>query len=330
MIVAGLLAIGALVCTVVYLASPREPSYEGKTLSEWIAPFCRQTATGLDEPAGPQHFQELEPVRNAVRQIGTNAVPFLIGQLNHRESALHREVRQVLEKQSYFALRLTDPNVSKIRAIRALAILRTDARPAMQSLTAQLTNAAVSLHAVYALSGIGAEGMQVLVGQYTNVPRPVRIQIAVSIVSPESIYRGENATNQQMNQIPRDVWIEGNCLIAQDGTSPFRTLAIERLGMFGSLASNAVPVLMRILNEEQNSSTIQPAILAPRTFHPILAPRMLHPTIRALGEIRCQPEVVVPALINLLSDPNASTRLDAATALRAFGYDAQRQPSRFE
>src|SRR5690349_9166401 len=99
-IVAGLLvlAIVALVCTVAYLTSPREPTYEGKTLSEWIAPFCMQTAKGLDAPGGPQHFEELQPVRRAVKEMGTNAVPFLIARLNHRESALYREVRQFLEK----------------------------------------------------------------------------------------------------------------------------------------------------------------------------------------------------------------------------------------
>src|SRR5215470_8523243 len=129
MVIAGFVVLGmaGLIWAVVWLATPRGPSYKGKALSEWIAPFCRQTAKGLDAPGGPQHFEELEPVRNAVRQIGTNAVPFLIARLNHRESGLHREVRQLLEKQPYATLRLADPNVSKVRAIRALAILRTDA-----------------------------------------------------------------------------------------------------------------------------------------------------------------------------------------------------------
>src|SRR5262249_41429791 len=103
-----------LIWGVVWLATPREPSYRGKTLSEWIVPFCQQTAKGLDAPGGPQHYEELEPVRNAVRQIGTNAVPFLIARLNHREAALHREVRQLLEKQPYAALRLADPNVRRL------------------------------------------------------------------------------------------------------------------------------------------------------------------------------------------------------------------------
>jgi len=99
------LGIAGLIVGVVYLASPREPAYQGKTLSEWIAPFCRQTAKGLDAPGGPQHFEELEPVRDAVRQIGTNALRSLIGRLNHRESGLHRRLRQLAEKQPYAALR---------------------------------------------------------------------------------------------------------------------------------------------------------------------------------------------------------------------------------
>ena len=139
---------------------------------------------------GPQHFEELQPSRRAVKEIGTNAIRFLNARLNHRESGFHREVRKLLEQQPYAAFRLTDPYVSKIRAIRALAILGPD-RPAIPILTAQLADAALSEHAVYALSGMGTEGMRALVEQYTNVPAPQRIRIALMMISPKSMYRGE-------------------------------------------------------------------------------------------------------------------------------------------
>jgi hypothetical protein len=296
-----------LIWGVVYFASPREPSYQGKTLNEWIVPFCRQTAKGLDAPGGPQHFEELEPVRHAVRHIGTNGVPFLIARLNARESGLHRTARQLSEKLPYASLRLTDPNVSKIRAIRALAILGSEARSAIPSLTVQvadMTLSQLSQHAVYALSGMGAEGMRALVEQLTNVPAPLRMEIAAAIVFPGSIYRGEGK-EIQTNQIPADILIEALSVIANNPTSrisPFQTPAIQRLGMCGPLASNAVPILMRIL-DEHNSMTLQSTIIA-------------------LGRIGCQPEVVVPALTNLLSDPDLRIRMSAASALRAFGYDA--------
>jgi hypothetical protein len=311
-VTAGLLVLGvaAVIIGIVYIASPREPVYQGKTLSEWIAPFCRQTAKGLDAPGGPEHFEELEPVRQAVRQIGTNGVPFLIARLNHRESGLHREARQLSEKQPYASLRLTDPNVSKIRAIRALANLASEARPAIPSLKAQLTDTTLSQHAVYALSGMGAEGMQALVDQYTNIPVPLRTEAALVIVSPGSMYRGGPATlissakkadKVQTNQIPADILIQGLSQIVKDTTSPFQTFAIERLGRYGPLASNAVPILIEILNGHN--------------------PRALQSTIIALGRIRSQAEVVVPALTNLLSDPELRIRMSAVSALREFGYE---------
>src|SRR6478609_2878769 len=84
-----------LLAGIVYLASPHEPSYQGKSLSEWIAPFCVQTTTNLYLPVGPQYFQQLEPTRRAVREMGTNALPFLVAKLNRRESSLHRTLREI-------------------------------------------------------------------------------------------------------------------------------------------------------------------------------------------------------------------------------------------
>jgi hypothetical protein len=316
MVVAAVLVLGiaGLIFIVARPTSPREPVYEGKTLSQWIAPFCGQTAKGLETPLG--HIKELEPVRNAVRQIGTNAVPFLVSRLNHRESKLHREVRKLLAKQPYRPLRLTNPDVSKIRAIRALANLGPAAEPAIPSLTVQLTNAILSQHVVYALSGMGAGGMRALVEQYTNVPAGVRLEIAARII--DSGYRSEgpvtfmsisrnfvssrNEANEiQTNEIPADILIGGFSMIANDRPSPFQTPAIERLGLYGLLASNAVPDLMQMVYQSY--------------------PLARQAAIRALGQIHCQPEVVVPALNDLLTDPDRGTQTAAAEALRAFGYD---------
>ena len=305
MVVATVLVLGiaGLIFSLVHFTISQEPTYQGKTLSEWIAPFCRQTAKGLDAPGGPQHFEELQPARNAVKQIGTNAVPILIAKLNHRESGLHRTARELSEKQPYVALRLPDPYVSKIRAIRALANLGPAAEPAIPSLKAQLGDAALSEHAVYALAGMGAEGLRALVEQYTNVPTRQRIFMAMMIVSPTSTYRGENASypDYETNQATAAIIIEGLCRVAQDRAFGFQMSAIQRLGKCGPQASNAVPILVQIL-DAHNSMT-------------------LSSTIGALGQIRCQPEIVIPALTNLLSDPNPGTRMAASSALREFGYD---------
>jgi HEAT repeat protein len=305
-----ILGIASLIFGVVHFISPHEPSYKGKTLSEWIVPFCRQTAKGLDAPGGPQHFEELEPTRIAIRNIGTNAVPFLIARLNHRESGLHREARKLLEKQPYGPLRLTDPNLSKVRAIRALAVLGSDAELAIPNLADQLTNATLSEHALHALSGMSADGMRAIVEQYTNVPAPLRLRIATMIMFPKSVHRGENGRYLADDEtVVAGVLVDGLCRLAEDRTMMFRMTAIQHLGEFGPTASNAVPMLLQILNNQE--------------------PFLRHWTIRALGQIKSQPEVVVPALTNLLSDPDMGTRLSAASALRAFGYNVQPLPSGF-
>lgn len=299
-------AIASIIIGAVYFASSREPSYQGKTLSAWIAPFCRQTPTGWYAPAGPQHFDELQPVRRAVSQIGTNALPFLIARLNHREPSFQRMVRQLADKQPFPILKLTDPRVSRIRAIRALAILGPAARPAIPSLAAQLADPSLSEHAIYALWKTGPEGMRALVNQFTNAAPSAQMQIAMAFVAPESVYRGENVSYFEANRIPADILIDGLSRIARDPVAAFRTTAILRLSAFGPAASNAVPALLEMINDS-NPTTRQMAI-------------------RALGSIKARPELVVPALTNLLSNPDPGTRVAATSALRAFGYTAQFQP----
>jgi hypothetical protein len=305
LLLAALLVLGiaAIILGIAYLGSPREPSYEGKTLSAWIAPFCRQTTTNLDAPAGPQHFEELQPTRRAVSQIGTNALPFLIARLNHRESAFHRSLRELSGKQPLLGLRLNDPRGARIRAIRALAILGPAARPAIPSLVAQLPDPILSEHAVYALSGMGPDGIRALIDHLTNAAPSGRVLISMTLAFPNSMYRGENVTDT--NQIPNDLIVEGLSRIIQDSASPFRIAAIQRLGMLGPAASNAVPALLAMATGNDP---------------------MKRMAIQALGETKSQPDLVVQVLTNLLSDPDPSIRMITVSTLRAFGYNAQFQP----
>lgn len=298
------LALLALIFGLTRLASSPEPSYQGKTLSQWIVPFCRQTAKGADIPAGPAHFEELQPVRRAVSQIGTNALPFLIASLNHRESALHRTVRQFADKHRFVRFRLADPRAGRIRAIRALAVLGPAARPAIPSLTAQLTDPALSEHAIYALSGMGPDGMRVLVEQFNRLSPASHMLVAMTLVSPTSMYRGEN--HSETNQIPVELLVEGLLLVVQDSVPSRRLSAIYRLGMLGPAASNAVPALVSLLSAQD--------------------PMTRHQVVQALGQIKARPDLVIPALTNLLSDLDLGVQMAAVSTLSAFGYSAPPQP----
>ncbi len=54
---------------------PREPVYEGKRLSEWLEEFSRVGRGQINQEA-----------ENAIRQIGTNALPFLVADLCREDS----------------------------------------------------------------------------------------------------------------------------------------------------------------------------------------------------------------------------------------------------
>ncbi len=235
----GILVIGSIN----YFLSLREPTYENKPVSTWIAPFCKQTKTGLDAPGGPVHFEELQPVRRAVTAMGTNALPFLVARLDYRESKIHKKFRQLMDKQPIIELRLDDPRVEYIQAIRALAILGPKANPAVSNLVSLLADPVLAPHAIYALQAIGENGMQALISETTNQSSVVRIQIEnvfLSYVTDASLKTNPSAAN---------IVAAGLTHIAQDSSSFFRVPAIHRLRMFRAAASTTIPVLTNCLSD---------------------------------------------------------------------------------
>ncbi len=71
---AVLLAVIATVAAFMALR-PREPVYQGKRLSEWLEEFSRRGRGQINRQA-----------ENAIRQIGTNALPFLVADLCREDS----------------------------------------------------------------------------------------------------------------------------------------------------------------------------------------------------------------------------------------------------
>jgi hypothetical protein len=73
----------ALMGGLVWLAlPPREPVYQGKTLSEWLEP-------GLNAPG----------TEEAIRHIGTNGIPTLLRMLRAHDSKLKLQLVELAQKQ---------------------------------------------------------------------------------------------------------------------------------------------------------------------------------------------------------------------------------------
>jgi hypothetical protein len=69
---------------------PREPVYKGKQLSQW-----------LDEYNRAANLTETEPAAEAIRAMGTNALPFLLANLKHNESPLQQKLRDLCWAQHF-------------------------------------------------------------------------------------------------------------------------------------------------------------------------------------------------------------------------------------
>ena len=129
---------------------PNEPSYNGKTLAEWLK----------------QRKQDWELSTNAVealRQMGTNVIPALLARLAYREPVFE----------------LYDYDVS-MEAVGAFISLREDARPALPALAGLMDsdNPELALRAMLATLGTGTNAMPCLMKGLTNRFPDVRNEAA--------------------------------------------------------------------------------------------------------------------------------------------------------
>jgi tetratricopeptide (TPR) repeat protein len=119
-------AIGGVICMAL---PPKEPSYNGQPLSYWLA-RC--------EEAGPISADTKDPkaleCREAIRHIGTNAIPFLMRMLRAKDSALKLELRDLVERQDYIHFRFSeaaDQNYKAANGFYCLDDLATNSVPAL-------------------------------------------------------------------------------------------------------------------------------------------------------------------------------------------------------
>src|SRR5438128_1835340 len=86
----------------IYALRPREPVYQGKPLGQWLKELNRQGETGRN--------------REAILQIGTNALPFLVSGLCSEDAPVKLKLMQWYNQRSPIKLRFS-PAVDRRGAI---------------------------------------------------------------------------------------------------------------------------------------------------------------------------------------------------------------------
>ena len=227
----------------------REPRYDGKALSHWL----RQLESDVESP-------QWQASARAVREMGTNTLPWLIGPLRTSDPRWKAQTvewfREVLNKD--FSHRLVARD--RQHSLMALQVLGPAARPLIPDIAAMITNANPDI-------------ADTAFGALIRIGTPECVPVLVHTLTNESAI--------------------------------LRPATIVSLGSLRGAAREAIPALVTLLSDHQQNENARVE------------------AARALGMIGRNPQLAVPALTGALSDTNAQVVRTAATALGAFGSEAE-------
>jgi hypothetical protein len=151
------------------VATPREPEYQGRKLSEWVEQTCMFTGNQLIE----------DPVAlEAIRQIGPESIPFLLEGLKYEQAKPKSVFRTLLQR---FVPQIGKPHNDQWnyadKVTWGFKALSTNANGAVPALATFLNNSGLTLsgaRAAISLVYIGPAGFPVLHAALTNSNPTVR------------------------------------------------------------------------------------------------------------------------------------------------------------
>jgi HEAT repeat protein len=273
---AVLLFLGVFGLTAWQIVRPTEPVYRGRRLNLWLERY---------RPDG-----DMPEVDEAVRSVGTNAIPFLLQNLQAKDSRL-KPMLTVL------GLKYISARIHHMRAEKGFSALGADASKAVPDIIEvyeQNPSASAREAAANALVAIGPAAEQAipaLIKSTASTNSDVRafalytlgrMAIESDLVDPVLI-RG---LHDPVRQVRYDA-----------------AFGLSSLSFMGGNAKPAVPALLDALQDTDLGVRCGAA--------------------QALGHIHTEPGIVVAALIKSLQDPDAGVRAHAAAALGEFGTNGK-------
>jgi len=221
----------------------KEPQYQGKTLSQWLNMY---EARGFARGGTPR---EKDQAADAIRHIGTNALPLLVTWLSTETPPWRHKALSYIPGRAPVFRALYRPCVKwllseDIRASETLIafdILREDASPAIPQLLGLMnnTNARMSsFRAVQVLVKIGPNGLAALCSVVTNQTADLTVRSSATYFLG---YAGTNAVGEI--QILRD--------LLDNPKTPvnMRYASLMALEIIGQTAREATPSLLRALDD---------------------------------------------------------------------------------
>jgi hypothetical protein len=288
--------------TVIALVWPRErePVYKGKTLTRWLLIYHEGN---YDSTYGKKSEQEAQEAADAVCQIGTNAIPFLLKWTERgglRRPAWKRTITrafyklpEALQGNSFLhSLVETKTDVQDGVAFCGFVILAANAKPAIPELARMANDGKPhSKQAMRSLTSIGLDAVPSLVAMAVDPKSPGRTHAAFCAASVPGI--GTNA----IPILPLLIQI------LQDKNS--KDTAVRAAIALGQLTIEPDMIVAALTNSLRDSSLLVRYVSAV-----------------SLGQLGEKARIAIPALVNALSDSDLSTRRAATNALLQIAPEA--------
>jgi len=284
-----------------FLLGGSEPVYQGKTLSEWLKGYDGffDTLVGDNEESD-----------EAIRHIGTNALPFLEKMLVAKDSKFKVKVMNLADKQSLFKFHFTTALHTRAMAYCGLRALGKGAKPMIPILVRSLNDKEEELVFLVAevLGNIGVDGIECLTNALLNTNLVHRECVAYAL----GLYRkAENGQDPDKRISEAELARTDHCVIPilvemlTDTNRSVRVCAIRSLGGIHQLPEFVVPALEAIFKDPKDGFRMQAGF--------------------ALAEFGDRARSTVPTLLTALNDPDEYTRKAATNALRKIDPEAARK-----
>jgi HEAT repeat protein len=253
-----------------------EPVAQSRPLSSWLVDV------DYNQPAATR-----ERASKAIREIGTNALPYLLRDLDPpEESKLRRWLAELLRKQTFVKMRLRTSDQKNRQAVWAFQTLGPSAKPAIQQLVPLLeTNPG---YVPGALAGIGPDAVPHLCRALDSSNASVRGNTAAYLAN--AVW---DLSIPKSNTIPAVPSLLRNL---QDTNHLVRWNSASALGAVTHNPGIVVPALIRALNDSEGA--------------------VAEAAAQALGAFGSDAKQAIPALSAASQHKDSRRRSAAAEALK--------------
>lgn len=308
-------------CIVILFWRNREPTYKGRTVSDWFNQYCRSSYTG-----GNWDEDVREEAAEAFRQMGTNSVCFLVEQClsTRRDSAFRTNFYRIANGILPWRMTFVSVEEKRNEAGEAIRRIKPSAKSLLPLLTKRLneTNNFFHLEAIFLLRSVGDDAEEAVpylvkaLGQTNHWER---------VLAAQSLEYLDSHAGSALSAL-----IEA----LKDPSCPSQ--AIRAIGNLGSEAKDAIPELRRWLMISNRWARLYSAValcLIDSQQHEAVDlltdgiqsktnARFRKDVLWAVKETKAKGVVFVPALLEAAQDSDQEVWTAATTALQSIQPEA--------